>query len=1053
MKKKLSIISFIVTIVTVLVVAIRKNSALALAKLNFELKQKVTKRTEKLATSEGVYRELFENMLHGFSYCKVLFDNGKVNDYIYLEVNKAYESLTGLKEVRGKKISEVMPGLLESDPVYSEMVGRVALSGKPETFETYAEPLKRWFSISLYCPEKGYFVCLVDNITERKQAAEEIEYRANLLKYINDAVIATDDQLRITSWNKAAEVMYGWRENEVLGQNSTGILKSELTAEERAVILLEVKKHGSYRLELVQYRRDGQPLNVEANTIPLYNEHKQFKGFLSVNRDVTLRKEATEKLQVSESRLKEAQAIAHIGNWEVDLINKTQTWSDEMYAIYGIKKEELQASMDTFLSFMHRDDFDFAARKVEQALASGTNASFTYRFIRKDGALRYCYTEWKVEVDQTGKPMRLFGITQDTTEKKEGEEILAASEQRFRALVENDFSITSLMNEKFETIYRSPSSEHITGWTSEERKTIAPNELTHPDDKEYLRMIMKEVLAKPGKPIRLTIRTKHKNGNYIWLDGITVNRLTDPIVRGIITNLRDITERKEAEEKLLHERTLLRTLIDNLPDYIYVKDTASRHLINNKAMVRLIGASNEEETLGKSSTAYFGPGIAKPYLEQDQIIFKSGVSVIDLEETTITETGEIKHLLTTKIPLKDIDNQIVGLVGISHDITLQKQIELDLRESKYFLERAQEVGNIGSWVYDLEKGTISLAKETIRIFGLSKNETVIKAETMVGLIHPDDREKAQTAARQTIEGGQPYRLDHRIVLNDGVVKWMHIRGNVTRDDKGRALLFVGVSQDITERKNAEAEILKLNAELEDRVAQRTVQMQAANNELEAFTYSVSHDLRAPLRIIDGFAKMLVEDYSDRLDEEGKRTLNVIMNNANKMGQLIDDLLDFSRVGRTEIRVSEVNMDNLVKEVLDELAISGVSIPDHIRVDNLRVARGDFNLLKQVWMNLLSNAIKYSSKKEGPRIEIGMKEDAQKNVYFIKDNGAGFSMKYYSKLFGVFQRLHQQQEFSGTGVGLALVQRIIFRHGGTIWAEAAPGEGATFYFSLPDTVNL
>ncbi len=477
MKKKLSIISFIVTIVTVLVVAIRKNSAAALAKLNFALKQKVTRDTEKLATSEGVYRELFENMLHGFSYCKVLFDSGKVNDYIYLEVNKAYESLTGLKEVRGKKISEVMPGLLESDPVYSEMVGRVALSGKPETFETYAEPLNRWFSISLYCPEKGYFVCLVDNITERKQAAEEIEYRANLLKYINDAVIATDDQLRITSWNRAAEVMYGWREAEVLGQNSTGILKSELTTEERTVILLEVKKHGSYRSELVQYRRDGQPLNVEANTIPLYNKHKQFKGFLSVNRDITLRKEAFEKLQVSESRLKEAQAIAHIGNWEVDLIKNTQTWSDELYAIYGINKEESQASMNTFLELVHPDDLDFVTRKTEQALASGTSTSFDYRFIRRDGATRYCYAKWKFEFDQNGKPVRLFGITQDTTEKKEGEEILAASEQRFRALVENDFSITSLMDEKFETIYRSPSSEHITGWTSEERKTIAPNEL------------------------------------------------------------------------------------------------------------------------------------------------------------------------------------------------------------------------------------------------------------------------------------------------------------------------------------------------------------------------------------------------------------------------------------------------------------------------------------------------------------------------------------------------------------------------------------------------
>ncbi|MBI4190527.1 MAG: PAS domain S-box protein [Betaproteobacteria bacterium] len=256
--------------------------------------------------------------------------------------------------------------------------------------------------------------------------------------------------------------------------------------------------------------------------------------------------------------------------------------------------------------------------------------------------------------------------------------------------------------------------------------------------------------------------------------------------------------------------------------------------------------------------------------------------------------------------------------------------------------------------------------------------------------------------------------------------------------------FTGVVRDITERKQKEQEIKALNVELSHRAAR----LEAANKELESFSYSVSHDLRAPLRAVDGFAQMLEEDYAGKLDAEGHRLLGVIRDSSRKMGNLIDDLLQFSRLGRKAMELSEVDMAALVKEVLPELKTgAGARLP-RIAVADLPPARGDRTLLKQVWINLLSNAVKFASGKDDPLIEVSGRTDGAENVYAVKDNGVGFDMRYYGKLFTVFQRLHSTEEFPGTGVGLAIVQRLVARHGGTVWAQGEAGSGATFFFAIP-----
>jgi PAS domain S-box-containing protein len=284
------------------------------------------------------------------------------------------------------------------------------------------------------------------------------------------------------------------------------------------------------------------------------------------------------------------------------------------------------------------------------------------------------------------------------------------------------------------------------------------------------------------------------------------------------------------------------------------------------------------------------------------------------------------------------------------------------------------------------------------------------------------------------------------VRQDGSRYWAHVTITALRDVSGKLIGFSQVSRDLTERKHTEEKLAASNEQLQ----RMNRELEAANKELEAFSYSVSHDLRAPLRAIDGFSQILLGDFSSALPTEAQEYLHDVRANTQQMGHLVDDLLTFSRVGRQPLNTQRTEPEPIIQRCLDELQPELSGRHFEIVIGELPACSADPALIKQVWMNLLSNAVKYTSRRQTPRIEIGTKpsDSTDQSLYFVKDNGVGFDMRYADKLFGVFQRLHLAEEYDGTGVGLAIVQRIVQRHGGRAWADAQPEQGATFFFTLP-----
>lgn len=880
---------------------------------------------------------------------------------------------------------------------------------------------------------------------------EQEETNNDLINFLSSTNIPTlflDNQLRIRRFTPALKRLIGFMPSDAgrsvrdfyLSKLGEGFLKD---VEKVRTTLVPVKKE--IPIENSWFIRSVQPYRTADDHID---------GVVVSFADVSRLKSAYDDLKAGAEKFR---IVADFTcDWEYwrGLDNTFLYITPSCQRVTGYGREEFLNDPELYFRIIHPDDREKMRNHTVNDICRNAPCEIEFRIIRHDGELRWISHLCQPVFDKSGVCLGRRSSNRDITDRKRMEQSLRESHKDLKHAQKVARMGSWKLNVKTKELVWSEETYRIFGIPQGSAVSYEQfMSAVHPEDREYVDRKWNEAAQSRSYEIEHRILVDNQ---IKWVfQQADLSYGEDRQLQFVFGTVQDISERKEYEHLLLEARRLaeerareaeegkrtLEAIMEYIPQGITVADAPD-------GKVRMISRFGLEMS-GRGEEEEAGPGKEFRGLDLYQLDGGRKVEFADLPLTRAVKGETVRgkeYLLKrpdgTSIvisaqagPVRDSRGRIIGGVSGWYDVSERKKLEVDLRKSEERFRGTFENAAVGIAHVGLQGEWLDVNGRMCEIVGYSRQELLYL--TFQDITHADDLDKDMDLVRKTTEGEiSGYRMEKRYVRKNGEPVWVLLTVSCIRDSGGNVLYFISVVEDISERKKAEEELVK-----------RAEELASMNRELESFSYSVSHDLRSPLRAITGFSSFLEEDYGDRLDDTGKGYLKKVREGVHKMGALIDDLLSLSRVSRLELVIQDIDLGSMVCSIVAELRHAEPDREVEVVVEEGLRLRGDARLMQIALSNLMGNAWKFTRKTPNAKIEVGSEKGTENRRFFIKDNGAGFDNKYGEKMFAPFQRLHSDADFPGTGIGLAIVERIIHRHGGRVWAQGERGTGAVFRFSL------
>ena len=861
------------------------------------------------------------------------------------------------------------------------------------------------------------------------------EFQA-MFNALSEAVIFADTNRRIQMVNPAARNLFGYQPEEIIGKQTAVLYSSEAEYERqgrRCFNLSAAEQREPY--EVNYRRRNGSEFVGETVGTVVKDDAGEIIGFLGIIRDVTQQKQTERQLQNTEYLMQKISEATPNLFYIYDLHQQRNIYANrELASDLGYTPEAIgEMGSEIYTHLFHPDELSRISAHHQKIAASKDRELFEieYRVRHANGEWLWLYS-WEVVFSRNGSgfPTQILGTVVNITKRKQLEQELEC----FFSLSVDLFCIAST-DGYLKTV--NPAFEKVIGYSQEELLSQPFIDFVHPDDREATLAEMEKLTI--GRPtISFENRYRCQDGTYKWLSW---SSFPVPEEGVLYTVARDITEQKQAEQAL----RLTQFSVEQAGDAVFWIDRNAKFVYVNESACQSLGYSRPE--LLQMSVPDIDPNFPRSAWPSHWQEVKAQ------QNLTLESLHQNKNGISFPVEVRVnslVFEQQEYICAFARDISDRQRTTAALKASQERFELAVRGSGDGLWDWNTITNEVYYSPRFKEILGYQDSEFANNFESWVDHLHPDECQTVLEALYDHLYHCSPYNIEYRLRTKSGDYRWVWARGQAIWNERGKATRMAGSIGDITPLKDAQSALHRTNAELETRVEQRTAELTRSNQELEHFAYIVSHDLQEPLRKMKSFSQLLARECQGQFteNEKAQRYLNYIIDAAERQQKMIKALLNYSRLGKNDSRKVAIDLSAVVEKVLEDLSIPIVETQTTVTVISLpTVLQASFPQMAQLFLNLIGNGIKFQGSAP-PRIKIEAQLQGSEWLISVQDNGIGINPKYAERIFQIFQKLHSRSEYPGTGIGLAICRKIVEGHGGRIWVISEPGQGSSFYFTLP-----